>query len=56
MQHWYWLSSFKMTVGVKVENGIIVDAAPIVKKFLGSELKRLVAWMTKQGGFKLEKL
>lgn len=53
---WYWLSSSRMTVGVKVENGIIVDAAPIVRKFVGQPVDNLKRWMNKQSGFKMEKI
>lgn len=31
----FWLSCKKFTVRVSVEDGVIVDAAPIVKKFRG---------------------
>jgi len=53
----YWLSSNKMTVIVEVNHrGIIVKAAPIVRKFLGQPISNLIKWMKRQGGFKQELL
>lgn len=47
-----WLSSRKMTVSADVnKDGVILDAAPIVRKFVGQHLMRLAVWMHKQGGF-----
>ena len=47
----YWLSSLKMTIYCKTENNIIIDVAPIAKKFVGQNIKNLIQWMTKQGNF-----
>ena len=45
-----WLSTPKMTVRVRTDrNGVIVDAAPVVRKFVGQSLGRLVGWLRKQG-------
>jgi len=46
----WWLSSPRMTVTVKTDKWTeIVDAAPIVRKFVGQHLNDLVRWMKKQG-------
>lgn len=44
MENW-WLSNKKMTIGVKVDKGRIVDAAPIVRKFIGQPFQNLKTWM-----------
>ena len=51
----YWLSSRKMTIAVRVEV-VIVEAPPIARKFIGQPLENLVGWMTRQGGFRMERL
>jgi hypothetical protein len=43
------LSNVKMTVKVIARNGIIRDAAPIVRSFIGQQLDDLVGWMVKMG-------
>lgn len=53
---WYYLSSTKMTVAVRVEGNRIVEAAPIVRRFLGQPPERLGIWMRRQGGFVAKKL
>jgi hypothetical protein len=53
----FWLSSKKMTIGVDTdEKGIIIDSAPIVRKFRGQHIKNLVSWMRRQGGFKAKRI
>lgn len=49
----WWLSNQQMTVRVSVENGIIKDAAPIVRKFIGQHLSSLYRWMAKQRGLRM---
>jgi len=41
MKKWYWLSTKKMTFDVYVEDGIISDSAPIVRKFIGQPIDNL---------------
>lgn len=48
----YWLSTTKMTVGVEVSNGIITQAAPIVRKFVGQPIDNLRRWMKRQPGYR----
>ena len=48
----WWLSSETMTVQVDEENDVVVDAAPIVRKFIGQPMINLVRWMKRQGGFR----
>lgn len=56
MTHW-WLSSERMTVLVALdERRVIVDAAPIVRRFIGQPASRLGDWMRRQGGFRLVRL
>lgn len=53
----WWLSTEKMTVCVDIdENNIIINAAPIVKRFIGQPSKNLGNWLRKQPGFRMEKL
>lgn len=53
---WFWLSTERMTVAVQVSDGLIRDAAPIVRKFIGQRPEALGAWMRKQGGFRAARL
>lgn len=45
----WWLSNKKMTVKVVTQNLIIIDAAPIVRCFIGQPLQNLIRWMKKMG-------
>lgn len=53
----YWLSNKYMTVGVKIESGMIVEIPPVVRKFRGQPLTNLVRWMRNMdpAGFSIEK-
>lgn len=47
----YRLSSPRMTVLVKTnDRGEIVDAAPVVRRFVGQRLQALWAWLVKLDG------
>ena len=61
----HYLSSRRMTVCVTTEpvpdinrmkRQIIIEAPPIVRKFIGQPLLNLVLWMRRQGGFMQEVL
>ena len=39
------LSNEKFTVLVSERNGKIIDAAPLVRKFVGQPLQNLISWM-----------
>lgn len=53
----YWISSLKMTVFVEVnDQGVINNAASIVKVFVGQKLSNLVGWMNRQGGLEIKEL
>lgn len=53
----WFLSSKVMTIEVEVDdNGVIIKAAPIAKKFIGQKFDNLTTWMAKQGGFMMERL
>lgn len=48
----HWLSTTRMTVGVETDaEGIIIDAPPIVRRFMGQYFDRLRAWMSRQPAF-----
>ncbi len=52
-----WLSTERMTICVDVDAaGIIVVAAPIVRKFLGQPATNLGRWLRRQPGFRCQKL
>lgn len=53
-----WLSSEKMTISVRidVDNGRVVEAPPIARKFVGQHYLQLMWWMKKQGDFTREVL
>jgi hypothetical protein len=40
----FWISCRIFTVKVNVEDGVIVQAAPIVRKFVGQPLANLLKW------------
>lgn len=52
----WWVSSKKMTFSVITVDNIIIDSAPIGRKFVGQHLIKLLKWMEKQGGLKVEKI
>jgi hypothetical protein len=52
----YWVSSNKMTFEVVVDDReIVVDVAPIARKFVGQPFSNLRRWMAKQGGLEVIK-
>ena len=52
-----WLSSKAMTVQVDHDDdNVIIEAAPIVRKFRGQPMLALINWMRRQGGFKMVEL
>ena len=52
----WWYSNVSMTVRVVESDGKVVDAAPVVRKFIGQPLSALRGWMEKKGGFMSELL
>ena len=46
------MSTPKMTVCVKVSAGKVVDAAPIIRKFIGQHVDHLILWLSRVGGQK----
>lgn len=46
----------KFVVLVIVENHVIVDAAPMVRKFIGQPLGNLLRWAERFGGYKYSTL
>ena len=53
IDHVYWVSCLKFTVCVRTHNGVIVEAAPIVRKFVGQPTVNLLNWARKFGGLKV---
>ena len=52
-----WLSSKKMTIFADVDaDHMIIDTAPIARKFIKQPVINLVRWMEKQGGLRIERL
>lgn len=43
----WWLSNEKMTVRVVTRGKIIIDAAPVVRKFIGQPFNNLAHWMNR---------
>ena len=53
MKH-YWVSSKKMTFDVWVNDAeVIIDIAPIGKRFRGQTLTDLKRWLARQGGLEV---
>lgn len=54
-RHW-WMSCSKFTcyVATDDENRVMTQSAPIVQRFTGQSIKRLVGWMKNIGGFMFE--
>jgi hypothetical protein len=50
------MSTEKMTVRVKVRAGMVIEAAPIVRCFVGKPFSALIVWMRRQAGFNMERL
>ena len=54
---WVWLSNRRMTFAVRVnDEDRIVDAAPIVRRFIGQNLRHLIRWMGTLGTTTVEVL
>ena len=53
----YWVSCEKFTVRVSCDgDGVIREAAPIVRRFVGQHLSRLTRWAADLGGLQVEVL
>lgn len=48
---WYWLTTERMTVAVRVIDTRVVEAPPIVRKFVGQPALNLIRWLAHQPGF-----
>lgn len=49
----FWVSCRLFTVRVEVRDNIIVNAAPVVKRFQGQPFNNLKRWMAKFGKFRV---
>ena len=56
MRKSWWLSCSRFTIKAIVKSGVIVDAAPIVKRFVGQPLSNLRKWMISLGGFRSKEM
>jgi len=46
-----------MTIFARTEDGLIVEAAPIVRRFVGQPLSNLTDWLSRRfGGLMVERL
>jgi hypothetical protein len=53
----YWISCNKFTVQITCDRtGRIIEAAPIVRKFIGQYYTRLTRWASGFGGFIIDTL
>ena len=53
----YWLSCSLMTVLAAVdEAGLIVETAPVTRRFVGQHVGRLVSWLRGMGGFEMAEI
>lgn len=52
---WY-VSCRRFTVCVYTRDGVIVAAAPVVRKFVGQPLGNLVSWFERFGGLKIHRM
>lgn len=54
---WWYVSCKRMTFAVRVdERGVIVESAPIGRKFVGQPATNLGRWMRGLGDFKCARL
>lgn len=53
---WWQVSSPEMTCAVEVKSGIVTDAPPILRRFIGQPSKQLGNWMRAMGDFTYERL
>jgi hypothetical protein len=53
----YWVSCERFTVRVSCDgDGVIVEAAPLVRRFVGQHLASLTRWAAGLGGLRVEVL
>lgn len=51
----WWISNEKFTVMVEVDDKMnIIEAPPIVRKFIGQPIENLLSWAAKFPGFEYE--
>lgn len=51
----WWVSSKRMTFEVVTVDNVIIDSAPIGRKFKGQHLMKFLKWLKKQGGLKVHR-
>lgn len=50
MSKWIWVSLPYATYGIEVEDGIVIDAAPIARWMIGKDTQTVRNWIAKKGG------
>ncbi len=52
----WWVSCTRFTIRVSTINGIIKEAAPIARKFIGQDFRNLLKWASGFGGLQYQDL
>lgn len=47
----YRIQLNNVTAGVVVVDGVIIESAPIFKKFIGAQFKKFEMWVERNGGY-----
>lgn len=50
----YWVSCKQFTCLVRAEDGKIIEAAPMVRRFIGQPLHKLLDWAVGLGALRVE--
>lgn len=50
----WWISTLSFTAGAVARDGVVVEAAPILRKFKGQPVSNLTDWASKLPGFRYE--
>lgn len=50
MKEDYWVSTSFATARITIENGKIVDSAPIWKRFIGTNFNTFIEWLEQKNG------
>ena len=50
MKEHYWVSTSFATAQVTIENGAIIDTAPVWRKFIGTNFNKFLEWLEQKNG------
>lgn len=56
MSKWYRVSNEKFTCAFKEDNCVVVDSAPILKRFVGQPVLNLFDWLDSIGEYQIDEL